>query len=100
MGIISHGLSHKFECIYLFSSVDVLECVSLHRGVYLHKTVSTLSVPVTWEKFVQELMGGVCIEHHPRGGSGYSADFHVVWITVHAYPVSVVGLHVCMTFAL
>lgn len=43
-GIISCGLSHKFECIYLFSSVDVLGCVRLHRGAYLHKTVSTPSM--------------------------------------------------------
>lgn len=31
-GTVSHGLSHRFECIYLFSSMDVLGCVRLHRG--------------------------------------------------------------------
>lgn len=52
-GIFSHGLSHKFECIYLFSSVDVLGCVRLHRGTYLHKTISTR------RRFACHL-GGVC----------------------------------------
>lgn len=32
MGLISHSLSHELECIYLFSSVDVLGCVRLQRG--------------------------------------------------------------------
>lgn len=32
IGIISHGLSHKFKCIDLFSSVNVLGCVRLCRG--------------------------------------------------------------------
>lgn len=32
LGVISHGLSHKFKCIDLFSSVNVLGCVRLCRG--------------------------------------------------------------------
>jgi len=35
-----------------------------------------------------------------KRGNGYSAHFHLVWTAVHAYTVSVVGLHICMTFAL
>ena len=101
--IISHGLSHNVECIYLFSSVDVLGCVRLHRGAYLRKTVSTPSMCVCHlGEFCSRTIGGEggVYQRPPKRGSEYGAHFHVVWITVHAYPVSVVGLHVCMTFAL
>lgn len=100
-GIISRGLSHKFECIYLFSSVDVLGCVRLHRDAYLRKTVST---PRMFACHLGEVcartVGGHLYLLPSRTGNENGAHFHVVWITVHAYPVSVVGLHVCMTFAL
>ena len=64
-GRISHGLSHKFECIYLFSSVDVLGCVRLYRGAYLHKAVSRLSV------FACHL-GEVCARSRGGGGGNVS----------------------------
>lgn len=71
-GIISHGLSHKFECVYLFSSVDVLGCVRLHRGAYLHRTVSTrhMSACHPGEVCARTVWGGACLDCHPRGVTG------------------------------
>lgn len=34
VGVIAHGLSHKFGCIYLFLLVVVLGCVRLPRGAH------------------------------------------------------------------
>lgn len=99
MGIIAHGLSHKFECIYLCSLVVMLGCVRLRRGAHCLRLVSTRSVFACPVGDIGVCVC-VCVSATVQEGSRVRCALpHAVDCSA-CVPVSAVGLHVCMTFAL